>query len=83
MAPMPAQARKLAEYFASIVLDATAQPDAPPAVRCRRRPGRHPCTGVLITLIDFEDTDCIRWHCPVCSDYGFIRGWRGTLVSVL
>jgi len=79
MAPMPAAARKLAEYFASIVIDATADPDAPPAVRCRRRPRHRPCAGVVMSYYDLDENDCIRWHCPVCLDHGVIRGWQGTL----
>jgi hypothetical protein len=26
-----------------------------------------------------EDLEAIQWHCPVCSDFGVIRGWQGTL----
>jgi hypothetical protein len=39
MAPVPSRARLLAEYFASIVVDATTNLDDPPTLRCRRRPG--------------------------------------------
>lgn len=79
MAPMPAAARKLAEYFASIVLDATADLDAPPAIRCRRRPRHRRCTGLLISYFALDENDSIHWHCPVCYDHGLIRGWQGTL----
>jgi hypothetical protein len=79
MAPMPAPARKLAEYFASIVLDATADLDAPPAVRCRRRLGQRPCTGIVNSYFALDESDCIRWHCPACGDHGLISGWQGTL----
>jgi hypothetical protein len=37
LADMPPRARLLAEYFASIVVDATANLDEEPSVRCRRR----------------------------------------------
>jgi hypothetical protein len=41
LADMPSRARLLAEYFASIVVDATTNIDDPPRVRCRRRPAGH------------------------------------------
>src|SRR5271156_394689 len=44
-ANMPTRARLLAEYFASIVVDATANLDDEPSVRCRRRPGRRLAPG--------------------------------------
>ena len=34
IAPLPSRARLLAEYFASIVVDATTNLDGPPALRC-------------------------------------------------
>jgi hypothetical protein len=36
IADMPPRARLLAEYFASIVVDAKSNLDDPPTVRCRR-----------------------------------------------
>ncbi len=48
LAEMPAPARRLAEYFASIVVDATSNLAGEPAVRCRRRPRRKRCPGVLM-----------------------------------
>jgi hypothetical protein len=38
-AELPARARILAEYFASIVVDATTNLDDPPTVQCRRSAG--------------------------------------------
>lgn len=79
IAEMPAPARRLAEYFASIVVDATSNLDEPPSVRCRRRPGHKRCTGIVYSVPSLEDHEAIDWHCPVCGDWGVIRGWEGTL----
>lgn len=79
IAELPGPARRLAEYFASIVVDATSNLDEPPSVRCRRRPGRRPCPGVLMAYPSPEEPEVIEWHCPECGDYGVIRGWEGTL----
>jgi hypothetical protein len=81
IAPMPAPARRLAEYFGTIVADATTLPtEQYPAqpIRCRSRPGRKPCPGRIDT--DFEpETDRIVWWCPECGENGFISNWKGTL----
>ena len=86
MAEMPNRARLLAEYFASIVLDATANLDEEPTVRCRRRPGHQRCSGIVMSYPaaaadndDDDDDDSIHWYCPACNDNGIIRGWRNTL----
>jgi len=79
LAEMPAPARRLAEYFASIVVDATSNLDEPPSVRCRRRPGRRRCTGIAFSMPSIEHDDAIVWHCPACGDYGLIQGWQDTL----
>jgi len=79
MAPMPSRARLLAEYFASIVVDATTNLDDPPSLRCRRRPGHRRCPGILFTVPSLEENDAILWHCPACHDNGVIRGWQNTL----
>ena len=79
MAELPSRARLLAEYFASIVLDATANLDEEPSVRCRRRPGHKRCSGVVMSYPSLDNDDSIHWHCPVCYDNGVIRGWKDTL----
>ena len=79
IAEMPPRARLLAEYFASIVLDATTNFDGPPAVRCRRRPGRRRCQGLVSSYPTGNEHDSIHWHCPICHDNGIITGWHGTL----
>ena len=81
IAPKSGPARKLAEYLTKIVVDATTypweEPKCPP-VKCRRRPGRKSCAGVIGTDID-PDTDAIMWWCPVCGDNGTITSWQESL----
>jgi len=81
IAEMPGPARRLAEYIAMIVADATGflvREGGGEGVKCRCRPGREPCPGVIET--DFEpETDRIVWWCPECGESGFIDNWKGTL----
>lgn len=49
IADMPSRARLLAEYFASIVVDATTNLDDPPSVRCRRRPSHRRCSVAAVS----------------------------------
>jgi hypothetical protein len=78
-AEMPSRARILAEYFASIVVDATANIDEAPTVRCRRRPGHRRCLGLVMCYPANDEHDSIYWFCPLCNDNGVIRGWQNTL----
>jgi len=51
--------------------------------KCRRRPKRKPCKGIL--KIQFEIDDRIHWFCPECTlkgineDEGLIDGWQGLI----
>jgi hypothetical protein len=77
----PSQARKIAEYFAAIIVMASyPDPEYPPEYRvsCRRRPSRKPCLDEIVGFVDLE-TDDIVWMCPACGDRGFISHWRGTI----
>lgn len=80
---MTPRARRLAEYFASIVVDATTNFDDPPWVRCRRRPGRRRCSGLIQSFPAVAENDDeeapIVWRCPVCGDDGLISGWQNSL----
>ena len=76
---LPGPARRLAEYCASLIVDATHDPDAPPAVRCRRRPRHRRCTGIVVALPGIDEHDPVYWNCPVCNDTGYISGWQDTL----
>jgi hypothetical protein len=78
--PKSGPARRLAKYFTKIVVDATTEPWENPGkkpVRCRRRPGRKPCAGLIGTDMD-PDTDAIMWWCPACGDNGTITNWQGS-----
>jgi hypothetical protein len=70
LADIPSRARLLAEYFTSIVADATTNLDEEPSVRCRRRPGPHRCTGTVMSYPAADDLESIYWYCPVCNDNG-------------
>lgn len=77
----PIQAKRIAEYFAAIIVMATyPDPEYPPAYRvsCRRRPNRKPCLEEVVGFIDPE-TDDVVWMCPKCEDRGIISGWQGTI----
>jgi hypothetical protein len=73
---LPRSARRLAEYWADIVAQGSNF-DEPVTLRCRRRPGRRPCHGVLSILLD-ANLDGLLWECPVCGDNGIIRSWQGS-----
>lgn len=79
MADLSPRGRRLAEYFASIVVDATTHIDERPTVRCRRRPGQRRCRGILMSFPTSDEQDSIYWQCPACHDNGLITGWQGTL----
>ncbi len=79
IAEMPRRARLLAEYFASIVVDATSNLDDEPTVRCRRHPGRKRRTGIVMSYPSADENPSILWHCPTCQDNGVISGWQNTL----
>jgi hypothetical protein len=64
-ADMPTPSRPLAECFASIVVDATANLDDEPSVHYRRRPGRRRCTGIIMSYPSADELERIHWHCPV------------------
>ena len=74
-------ARKLAEHITAIVAMAS-RPELIPLpeyqVRCRRRPGRKPCTGIIEADFDPEDYR-IMWWCPVCDDCGYISNWQDSM----
>jgi len=77
----PKEARKLAEYFASIIIMSShPEPEYPPEykVLCRRRPKRKPCLTEIAGWLDPE-TDDVVWICPKCRDKGIISNWRGTI----
>jgi len=81
ISPATGSARRLAEHFVAIVSMASRPEIIPPLeyqVRCRRRPGRKPCTGVIEADLDPETEDIV-WWCPICRDTGYISNWKGTI----
>jgi hypothetical protein len=79
MAELPGPARRLAECFASIIVDARSNLAEPPSVRCRRRPGRLRGSGLTFSMPSVEHGYAIVWCCPLCGDNGLIKGWQETL----
>jgi hypothetical protein len=77
---MTGPTRALLDYMGSIVVLATTEADltSGAAVRCRRKPKRKPCAGVIEYLIDPED-NAIVWSCSECGDNGTISSWEGTI----
>ena len=76
LAPLSGRGLRLAEYWTQIVAQATLYDEAT-ALRCRRRPGRKPCAGLLTIFFDVDTYD-VLWFCPVCDDQGRISGWENT-----
>ncbi len=75
---LPAPARRLSEYFGSLIQAASVRPSGHPdetPVRCRRRPARRPCSGFI--RVHRSDVPAeISWICPECGDNGLIVNWR-------
>jgi hypothetical protein len=79
--PQSGPAKRMAEHLAKIIMDATRplpSPGRPTAVKCRRRPNRKPCPGMIENDLDPE-TNEIVWWCPRCEDNGRIGHWEGSL----
>jgi hypothetical protein len=85
IAPTQGRARRLAEFLTSIVAAETHNLDEPSLpIRCRRRPGRKPCPGILQTHFggEFEEPE-IFWKCSVCGDWGVITHWQDTFWDLM
>jgi hypothetical protein len=46
-------------------------------LRCRRRPNRRPCPGVIEIIRPLKNLE-ITWRCDQCGDQGDITNWRET-----
>lgn len=78
IAPMPAPARRLADFLTGLVVTVSSPPSEALAlqkVACRRSKGRKPCSGEIQAAVHPE-TDDIVWFCPVCGDNGVISHWQ-------
>ena len=80
---VPGAARRLMEHQTRIVAAATAAahghdpaPDFRGPIRCRRRPGRRACPGVIEHQVWADER--ITWQCPSCGDNGIISNWQST-----
>jgi hypothetical protein len=69
---------RLARHMAAIVAAATDQSPRGEAakVRCRRRPKRCPCPGIIEYRLCPDER--IIWNCPLCGDNGVISNWQST-----
>jgi hypothetical protein len=76
LAPLTGRALGLAKHWTEIVAQASNY-DEPTILRCRRRPRRRPCGGLLTIFFDVDTFD-VLWFCPNCDDNGRISGWEGT-----
>ena len=77
---LPKEAIRLAEYFGSIIEGTVGRVPAKKnyaGIRCRRRPGRIPCAGVIRSELHPNGTE-LHWWCPDCGDNGRISNWGGT-----
>lgn len=67
------------EFLGAIV---SASTFAPPGdeidtnLRCRKRPERKQCHGLIRVQLQEEPVE-LRWWCPVCGDGGVIHNWKG------
>ncbi len=79
---LPGPAARLASYFGSIVKAVSSRTDDEnlyTGISCRRRPGRKPCPGEILALIDEDNDSGITWRCTHCGDNGVIYGWKDTI----
>ena len=73
-------ARGMVRHIGAIIHAVTASAESLPRllnVRCRRRPGRVPCVGLVAANMDSPESP-IRWECVACGDHGEISHWQGT-----
>ena len=77
---LPSPARRLAEHLTAIVAAATGgandQGEATRRIKCRRRPKRRACSGVIEYRLWADER--ITWQCPSCGDNGVISNWQST-----
>ncbi len=80
---VPGPARRNMEYQTRIVAAATRLTgnsnrgtDATEPIRCRRRLGRRPCSGIIEYRVWSDER--IRWQCPECGENGIISNWQST-----
>ncbi len=75
-------ARSLANHVGAVITAATAPggfSDPEIEVKCRCRPNRGPCPGVINHIIEPGGEERIFWRCTVCGDNGEISNWKGSI----
>jgi hypothetical protein len=77
---LPGPARKLMLFFGQIINEMRTLPAGTTfltSLKCRRRPGRKPCPGEILSWRK-KETDSIKWECSQCGVGGEIHNWRGS-----
>ena len=71
---------RFAEYLTYIISMMSHPPPVPDEfkVKCRCRPKRKPCKGMIVGGTD-PATGVIIWWCTECRVNGFISNWQGTM----
>ena len=67
--------------FLTSIISMVSHPQPAPDefnVKCRCRPKRKPCKGIIQGDINPE-IDMILWWCPECLESGYIMNWQDTL----
>jgi hypothetical protein len=80
----PANIRRLAAHYGDLVRFASqveAGRSRKTPLRCRRRPKRRGCDGLLVVEWQ-KSTKQVDWHCPECGTAGVITGWPATQVDL-
>lgn len=78
--PAELRSRRLIQHLGAIVAAVTSEPTGSPRepdIKCRRRPSRKPCPGMIHAGFELG-TSNITWQCPICKDGGVIHHWQGT-----
>jgi len=77
---LPGPARRLTIFLGQIISEISSVPAGKTFVtslKCRRRPGRKPCPGEILSWRN-KETDSIKWECSQCGVGGEIHNWRGS-----
>lgn len=67
------------EFLGAIVSASTFAPpgsEIDTSLRCRKRPERKQCNGLIRVYLQEKPVE-LRWWCPVCGDGGIINNWKG------
>lgn len=76
---LPNPARRLILFLGQIIEEMSALPAGTTFVtslKCRRRPGRKPCPGEILSWRNNQN-DSIKWMCTQCGTGGEVHNWRG------